>query len=68
MAAVAAEFDRYIAPAKVAPVRPTLFSRFYEALKRSRMRAAEREIARFIERRGGRLTDSVERQIERSFI
>ncbi len=58
MAAVATEFDRYIAPAEVAPARPGLVSRFYEALKRSRMRAAEREIARFIERRGGRLTDS----------
>jgi hypothetical protein len=32
------------------------------------MRAAEDQIARLIEARGGRLTDSIERQIERSFI
>jgi hypothetical protein len=67
--ASATAFARYIAPAEAAPARSSsFFSRALEALKRSRMRAAEEEIARFIELRGGRLTDSVERQIERSFI
>jgi hypothetical protein len=68
MATVATEFDRYIAPAEVAPRRAGLFARFIDAAKRSRMRAAEDQIARLIEARGGRLTDSIERQIERSFI
>jgi hypothetical protein len=68
MAAVATEFDRYIAPAEVAPRRAGLFARLIDAVKRSRMRAAEDQIARLIEARGGRLTDSIERQIERSFI
>jgi hypothetical protein len=32
------------------------------------MRQAEREIALYIDRTGGRLTDSVEREIERRFL
>jgi hypothetical protein len=32
------------------------------------MRQAEREIGRFIEGRGGRITDALERQIERHFV
>ena len=34
----------------------------------ARMRQAEREIARLIESHGGRMTDSLERQIERDFL
>lgn len=67
MATVTTELNRYITT-EVAPPRGTFFRRFFEAVKRSRMRAAEQEIARFIEVRGGRLTDSIERQIERDFI
>ena len=40
-----------------------LSQRFYDA----RMRQAEREVARFIEGRGGRMTDDIERKIERHF-
>lgn len=68
MAAVVTQFDRYIAPTDAAPRRPGPFARFMDAVKRSRMRSAEQQIARMIEARGGRLTDSVEREIERSFI
>jgi hypothetical protein len=67
MAAVS-ELDRYIGSVGAAPRRAGVFARFIEAVKRSRMRAAEEEIARLIEMRGGRLTDSIERQIERTFI
>ena len=45
-----------------------LFARLFASVQEARMRQAEREIARFIEVKGGRLTDDVERQIERSFI
>jgi hypothetical protein len=68
MAAATTEFDRYIAPTEATPRPAGLFARFVDAVKRSRMRAAEEEVARLIEARGGRLTDSLERQIERSFI
>ncbi len=41
--------------------------RIGEALAASRRAHAEREIARFIEAQGGRLTDEVEREISRRF-
>jgi hypothetical protein len=47
--------------------RRGLFLRIVDAIAESNRRKAEREIARFIARNGGRLTDSLEREIERSF-
>ena len=41
--------------------------RLGEAITASRRAQAEREIARFIEGQGGRLTDEVEREISRRF-
>lgn len=50
------------------PARPGLFARFFRALHEARLRQAEREIALYIERSGGKLTDSTEREIERRFL
>jgi hypothetical protein len=45
-----------------------VFRRFYDALIASRQRQADHEIARFLQNRGGRLTDDAEREIERRFL
>ena len=50
------------------PTRRTLLLRIVDAVADSNRRKAEREILRFTERNGGKLTDSVERGIERSFL
>jgi hypothetical protein len=48
--------------------KPGLLTRFFRAVHDAQTRRAERDIARFIETRGGRLTDALERKIERHFI
>lgn len=48
--------------------QPSLFARLYKAFHDAQTRRAEREIARFIEARGGRMTDDLERNIERHFV
>lgn len=48
--------------------RPSLLVRIGRALQASRHRQAEREIALYLTRTGGKLTDSTEREIERRFI
>lgn len=45
-----------------------LFSRLLAAIQEGRMRAAEREIALYLSRSGGRFTDEQEREIERRFL
>lgn len=50
------------------PGTPGLLARIVEALHAAQTRRAEREIARFIESRGGRMTDDLERKIERHFV
>ncbi len=56
-------------PAKAGPARPgTFLSRMVQAVYDIRTRQVEREIARFIEDRGGRMTDDLERKIERHFV
>jgi hypothetical protein len=50
------------------PGRPSFFKRFFRALHEARLRQAEREIALYIQRSGGKLTDSIEREIERRFL
>lgn len=47
---------------------PGLFSRFYAALMAARLRAAEREVARYLRDTGGKFTDEAEREIERRFL
>lgn len=45
--------------------KPGLLTRMLDAIVESQQRRAEREIERLIYASGGRLTDSVERDIER---
>jgi len=60
------EFDRSAAHA--ARPKRGLFARWLAAMMEARQRQAEREIARYIERSGGKFTDSLEREIERRFL
>ena len=61
--------DQFVAAADVArQPGKSLFARFITSVQDARMRQAERQIAQLIETKGGRLTDDIERQIERSFI
>ena len=43
--------------------RPGVLRRFFEAFLDARQKSADREIARQLDRSGGRLTDSIEREI-----
>jgi len=47
---------------------PGLFSRMYTTLLAARLRAAEREVARYLADTGGKFTDEAEREIERRFL
>ena len=51
------------ASATAKPERQGFWRRVYEGLLASRQRRADREIAAYIERHGGLLTDDMERQI-----
>ena len=72
MPAVSTQLNAFLLPAEkpaaAAPAGPGLFARLASALHDARMRQVDREIGAFIERRGGRMTDDLERQIERRFI
>ena len=46
----------------------SLLRRLYDAIIKARQLEADREIARYLELTGGKLTDSIEREIERRFI
>ena len=46
------------------PAIPGLFARFFAAMVAARQRQADAEIARYLGGRGGKLTDSTEREIE----
>ena len=48
--------------------RPGVLARILNAVQEAQTRRAEREIARYIEMSGGRLTDDLERRIERHFV
>jgi hypothetical protein len=45
--------------------RPGVWQRLLKAFRNSRRRSADREIARFIQGRGGHLTDELERDLMR---
>lgn len=47
--------------------RKNFFVRFFVALQEAQLRAAEKEIARYLHLAGG-ITDSTEREIERRFL
>ena len=55
------------APARTAPRRNILL-RLLDAIAESNRRKAERQIAEYIRRNGGALTDTLERGIERTFL
>ena len=71
MPAASVQFNGFI-PAVTgetpAPRETGLLGRFLRAVQQAQARRAEREIARLIEKRGGRLTDDLERTIERHFV
>ena len=48
---------------KAATHKPGLLSRIVRAMVESRQRQTDREIARFLARSGGRLTDDMERRL-----
>lgn len=72
MPAASLQLNSFIAPTRVADApatrSPGRFARLLVAFQDARMRQAELEVARFIEARGGRLTDDLERKIERHFV
>jgi len=45
-----------------------LLRRLLDAMEASRQRQVDREIARYIHDNGGRLTDTIEREMERRFL
>jgi hypothetical protein len=61
----------YAAPAKAQgrslPKRG-LFARMLDAMTATRLRQAEREVARYLADTGGKFTDETEREIERRFL
>ena len=48
--------------------KPSFFSWLFTAMMAARTRAAEREIARYLQGAGGKFTDEAEREIERRFL
>jgi hypothetical protein len=57
------DFAHYAAPERHAANRGGILRRIFNAISASRQRRADLEIARFIARSGGRITDDVERQL-----
>jgi hypothetical protein len=50
------------------PAKRGLIRRAFDALERANMRRAEREVARYLRRSGGKFTDETERDLERRFL
>lgn len=48
--------------------KPGLLRRLVAAMQEARMRQAEREIALYLARTGGKFTDEAEREIERRYL
>jgi hypothetical protein len=73
MPAVSTQLNDFIMPrsasAAAKPANsPSVFARVVKAFTEARSRQAEREVARLISLRGGRMSDDLERQIERHFV
>ena len=56
-------FAHYAPAARATAHRGSILQRMFDALFESRLRKAEREIAAYIAHSGGRLTDSIEREL-----
>jgi hypothetical protein len=52
-------------PQSAEPAKRSLIGRLLEAIERANTRHAEREIAYYLRRSGGKFTDETERSIER---
>jgi hypothetical protein len=67
--APSAVFPRSLTVPKIAP-RPkrNIWLRLADAIEQANIRRAEREIARYLRRSGGKFTDEAEREIERRFL
>ena len=64
----AAHPREFVACASATPARPVarrrgVLARIFDAVFESRMKHAERDIARYLERTGGRMTDDLERRM-----
>ena len=60
--------DTALVPADSKSSPPAFLSRLMTAMMMSRQRQADREIARYLELSGGKLTDNAEREIEQRFL
>jgi len=59
---------RFESPKIAQPAKRGLFLRLFDAIEAANKRRAEREIARYLGAAGGKITDEVEREIERRFL
>jgi len=66
--AIELAFTKTYSPATNVAKKRGFFSRLLAAMAVSRMRQAEREIAQYLDRSGGKFTDEAEREIERRFL
>ena len=67
--APSAVFPRSLTAPKIAPrVERSFFRRLLDAIEQANIRRAEREITRYLRATGGKITDDVEREIERRFL
>ena len=67
--ASSAVFPRSLTVPKIAPrAKRSFFLQLLDAIEQANMRRAEREIARYLGTTGGKITDDVEREIERRFL
>jgi hypothetical protein len=60
--------SRELAQPRVSAPRRSLWQRLFDAMVTARQAQAEREIAHYLERIGGKFTDDIEREIERRFL
>lgn len=70
MPAATAQLNNFIALGadEAGAPRKSLLLRAVETVQRAQLRRAEREIAVFIAHRGGRITDTIEREIANHFV
>jgi len=57
------DFAQYGRQSGAKSKKPNLLRRFFDAVMRARQEHANRELAQFLIRSGGRLTDDIERQM-----
>lgn len=72
MPAVSAQLNDFIMPASgpapAASPRPSFLARIVDAFSAAGARQRDIEIGRLVDSHGGRLTDGLEREIERRFV